>query len=204
MVAGILYCGVDGNTDPKEELAAVKDSLTTAVESVKMVRVRTFARPKTAYRNEFGTSILQSIESMRSEMRTNEKAMRDEIDKLRIKAEAHERECKTNTQGFEERIRVLTQESNILRPLRNIALDIRKLFLLHPGVGWQTARPPRIEFVTGPPGRFWRPAPPCYPQGATPHPCPRLAPSKFGWEETGPRMGGGVGRADKIPPPWPV
>ncbi|KAG0138194.1 hypothetical protein HOY82DRAFT_535114 [Tuber indicum] len=117
MVAGILYCDVDGSTDPKEELAIVNDSLTTAVESVKMVRVRTFAQTKIAYGNVSGTSILQSIESMRAE-----------IDKLQTKAEAHERECKTNTQDFEDCIRVLTQESNILHPLRNITLNIRKHF----------------------------------------------------------------------------
>lgn len=147
MVGSIVYCDVDGNTDPVKELAAVKLSLTTAVDSVKMARVKTSTRPKTAYGNVSGTSILQSIEDMKIEMRQANKKTEDKIAKLEIDAETHNRECRAKTRTLEEQIEVLTQEANVLRPLRNIAVDIRKRFFATSRRGVEEERNPMDDIT---------------------------------------------------------
>jgi len=140
MVASILDCDIDGNTNSKKELVMVKGCLTTgtAVESVKKVQVCTFVEPKTIYRNISNPFIYQSIDSMRNEMNkaqtkpdANIQALQDEIEKPQTKAEAHTCMCKKNTQEFQEPIQILTQEANLINLLRNITLDIRtwKCFL---------------------------------------------------------------------------
>ncbi|PWW77705.1 hypothetical protein C7212DRAFT_342603 [Tuber magnatum] len=130
MVTGLVYTKVDGNGDHRDEIFRVKRSLARGAQSIRRMRVRNSANPKTAYANEPGCSLPPSIQQMENQILALQKKTEDYEEALKVEGEAR----KEATEALEEKTQALTHEVTILHPLKGTAIDIQQcLFATYRG-----------------------------------------------------------------------
>jgi len=148
MVVGVIYSSLDGNSDPKTELAMVKQSLMQAVPSVTPVQIGEWKSPEPVYANPNGGPFLVSIYTMEKtiqQLLDRTKALEEKFEVFEKESEGFEKE----SEGFEKKAAVFEKiaavfekkaavfekksidqerELTMLRPVKDTAIGIRDRF----------------------------------------------------------------------------
>ncbi|KAG0633207.1 hypothetical protein HOY80DRAFT_653761 [Tuber brumale] len=210
MLAGLVYCEVDRNnskTTGQNDREVVAEGLENVIPTISPVMTGTYSSPETTYCNDTGRGILSRLQKMEEKVNWLE-ALEAEVVMIRPL-------WKTAV-GIRARFFATSQ---VQAGMGGIGLqasidDGNEISVRYGASGALKITGPRPHSSPRPAhwpgaGCFSRLALPRYPPGAPPRPCPRLAPRKFGWKETGPRPGkewgggpdgGGVGGPTKYPP----
>ena len=109
MVVGVIYSTLDGSSDPKRELAMVKQSLMQAVPSVAPVQTGEWNSSEPVYANPNGGPFLVSFHTM-------EKTMQELLERTKA--------LEAKSEVFEKKSIDQERELMMLRPVKDTAIGI--------------------------------------------------------------------------------
>ncbi|KAG0637552.1 hypothetical protein HOY80DRAFT_1051139 [Tuber brumale] len=118
MVAGLVYCEVQGNDDPKKGSKMLVESLIKDIPAILPIQVGWYSRPETAYCDAEGSSILSMLGRMEanvSKLQVKVTMLGEDITRLQEKVTI----LGEGVTILGEEVTMLGEEVTILRPARD-------------------------------------------------------------------------------------